>query len=57
MRKFKSASHAQRFLSTFGMVHDLFSIGRHTLSAENVRAMRDRRFREWRNIVGIASKN
>jgi putative transposase len=57
MRRFKSAAHAQRFLSTFGMVQDLFGISRHTLSAKNVRGARDRRFREWRDIAGIASEN
>ncbi|MGC5808093.1 IS6 family transposase [Ralstonia pseudosolanacearum] len=54
MRRFKSAAHAQRFLLTFGMVHDLFSVSRHTLSAENARLARARRFEEWRYIAGIA---
>lgn len=29
MRGFKSALHAQRFLLIFGMIFDLFSVGRH----------------------------
>jgi putative transposase len=54
MRRFKSASHAQRFLSTFSVVHDLFSISRHALSAENVRLARALRFEAWRHIAGVA---
>ena len=38
MRGFKSAGHAQRFLSIFGLVADLFGVGRHLLSAPNYRA-------------------
>jgi hypothetical protein len=37
MRRFKSARYAQRFLSIFGMISDLFSVGRHLLSAPNYR--------------------
>jgi putative transposase len=52
MRGFKSAAHAQRFLSIFGLVADLFGVGRHLLSAPN-RAALSRRFIEWRCIVGL----
>jgi putative transposase len=52
MRGFKSARHAQRFLSIFGMIADLFSVGRHLLSAPNYRAALRRRFDEWRSITG-----
>ena len=55
MRRFKSAAHAQRFLSTFGMVYDHFAIARHTPSAENARALRGRRFASWRTIAEVAS--
>jgi hypothetical protein len=53
LRGFKSAGHAQRFLSIFGLVADLFSIGRHLLSAPNYRAALSRRFVEWRSIAGV----
>ena len=53
MRGFKSPSHAQQFLSTFGMIADLFSVGRHLVSALNFRVLLRRRFDEWRNIVGV----
>jgi len=48
MRGFNSAGHAQRFLSIFGLVADLFGVGRHLLSAPNYRAALSRRFIEWR---------
>ena len=53
MRGFKSAAHAQRFLSIFGLVADLFGVGRHLLSARNYRAALSRRFIEWRSIAGV----
>jgi putative transposase len=53
MRGFKSAGHAQRFLSIFGLVADLFGVGRHLLSASNYRIALSRRFAEWRRIAGV----
>lgn len=53
MRKFKSPNHAQQFLSIFGMIRDLFSVGRHLLSALNYRVLLSRRFDEWKSIAGI----
>ena len=53
MRGFKSAGHAQRFLSIFGLVADLFGVGRPLLSASNYRAALSRRFMEWRSIAGV----
>jgi putative transposase len=55
MRGFKSARHAQRFLSIFGMITDLFSVGRHLLSAVNYRAALSRRFVEWREVAGVSA--
>jgi len=55
MRGFKSARHAQRFLSIFGMIADLFSVGRHQLSAVNYRTALRRRFVEWRDVAGVSS--
>jgi len=53
MRGFKSAGHAQRFLSTFGMITDLFNVGRHLLSAVNYRVLLGRRFAIWKDITGM----
>jgi hypothetical protein len=53
MQGFKSAGHAQRFLSIFGPFADLFGVGCHLLSAPNYRAALSRRFIEWRSIAGV----
>jgi len=55
MRGFKSARHAQRFLSIFGMISDLFGVGRHLLSAVNYRAALSRRFAKWRELAGLSA--
>jgi putative transposase len=47
MRRFKSAGHAQRFLSVHGVVQNLFRLGRHHLRSVNYRLLRDRSFKEW----------
>ena len=47
VRRFKSARHAQRFLSVHGVVQNLFQVGRHLLRAEYHRLLRTRAFTEW----------
>jgi putative transposase len=47
MRRFKSAGHAQRFLSVHGPVQNLFRVGRHLLKAAHHRLLRARSFRVW----------
>ena len=51
MRGFKSVGHAQRFLSSFGVICDLFRPGRHRLSAPNYREATSRRFVQWRAVT------
>ena len=53
MRGFKSPGHAQRFLSTFGVITSFFRPGRHLLAARNSREIMHRRFTEWREFVGL----
>ena len=53
MRRFKSAAHAQRFLSVHGVVYNLFSRGRHLLRAQHQRLLRSRAFATW-NAVAAA---
>jgi len=50
MRRFKSVGQAQRFLAVHGMVQNLFRFGRHHLRSENYRFLRDRSFRDWREV-------
>lgn len=54
MQPFKSARHAQRFLSTHGRIHDHFQLRRHRLSATEYRTARDAAFRTWREVTGTA---
>ena len=42
MRRFKSTSQAQRFLSTHAAVYNLFNLGRHLISAKHYRFFRAR---------------
>jgi putative transposase len=51
MRRFKSARQAQRFLAVHGVVQNLFRLGRHHLRSENYRFLRDRSFRDWREVT------
>ena len=53
MRGFKSPGHAQRFLSSFGVIACFFRPGRHLLAAKNYREAIRRRFTRWREIVGL----
>ena len=54
MQRFKSAHHAQRFLSSHGQIHNLFQLRRHHLTAPEHRAARDRAFQTWREVTGAA---
>jgi putative transposase len=53
MRGFKSAGHAQRFLSTFGVIASFFRPGRHLLTAHNYRELMRRRFAQWHELAGL----
>ena len=50
MRRFKSAAHAQRFLSVH-VVQNLFRVGRHLLRAVHHRSLRTRSFRVWDEVT------
>jgi putative transposase len=51
MRRFKSAAHAQRFLSVHGLVRNLFRVGRHLLRAAHHRLLRTRSFLAWNEVT------
>ena len=53
MRRFKSAAHAQRFLSVHGIVLNLFRLGRHLLRAVHHRLLRTRAFGVWREVTCV----
>ena len=54
MKRFKSARHAQCFLSTHSRIHNHFQLRRHHLSANQHRAARVAAFRTWRDVAEIA---
>ena len=54
MRRFKSAVHAQCFLSFHGVVQNLFRVGRELLRAAHHPLLRTRSLRVW-NAVTCAS--
>ena len=53
MRRFKSAGHAQRFLSTFGVISSHFRVGRHLYSANGYRAIMRARFAVWEEAIDV----
>src|SRR4051794_33718680 len=55
MQRFKSAGHAQRFLSAFGSIREHFCPRRHRMKAEEYRRERARRFEAWNEISGLQS--
>jgi putative transposase len=53
MRRFKSAKHAQRFLSAFGLISGHFQPRRHLLNAQDYHAMLQDRLAVWNEITGV----
>src|SRR5437667_859109 len=53
VRKFKSAGHAQRFLSAFGPIAGHFQPRRHRLSAKEYRAILQGRFQTWNEVTSV----
>jgi len=53
MQRFKSAGHAQRFLSAFGPIREHFCPRRHRLTAHAYRAERAHRFQVWNEVTGV----
>jgi len=51
MRRFKSAGHAQRFLSAFGIIASHFRVGRHLYSARSYREVMSLRFAAWEDVT------
>jgi putative transposase len=51
MRRFKSVTQAQRFVTAHAAVANLFNLGRHLVRAEHYRDLRASAFREWSRAV------
>ena len=53
MQRFKSAGHAQRFLSAFGPIREHFCPRRHRFKAADYRHERAHRFQVWNEVTGL----
>ena len=53
MKRFKSARHAQRFLSAHDPINNLFLLPRHRMPATEYRAERTRAFQAWHDVCDI----
>ena len=51
MQRFKSARHAQRFLSTHSRIHNHFQLRRHRQTADQHRSARESAFQTWREVT------
>jgi putative transposase len=57
MRRFKSAGHAQQFLSVHGAINNLSRQDRHLLSASSYRTLRNIGFDELNKVSGLVRVN
>jgi putative transposase len=53
LQRFKSAGHAQRFLSAFGSIRAHFCPRRHRFRAAKDRHEREQRFQVWNEVAGV----
>ena len=53
-QRFKSARHAQSFLSVHSRIHNHLQLRGHRLTANEHRAARDTAFRTWHEVTGVA---
>jgi putative transposase len=56
MRRFKSAGHAQRFLSAFGIITSHFRVGRHLYRASGYREVMKLRIAVWKEVIEVQSQ-
>ena len=54
VQRFKSARHAQRFLSAYSRIHNHFQFRHHRLTADQHRAARDAALQTWREVTAAA---
>jgi putative transposase len=51
MRGFSSSTHAQRFLTLYGLTQNLFRLGRHLMQAVHYRLLRTQAFQVWQEAM------
>ena len=54
MQRFKSQGSAQRFLSTYGPIYNLFNVQRHLISRRTLRIFRNQAMVEWKIVTAAA---
>src|SRR5215204_3709343 len=54
LQRFKSPSHAQRFLSAYGPISQHFRLRRHRFTAPTYRQELQKRFQSWQEITTLA---
>ena len=54
MQRFKSQGSAQRFLSSYGPIYNLFNIQRHLISRRTLRIFRNQAMAEWKSVTSAA---
>src|SRR3954452_24137086 len=55
MKRFKSASQAQRFLSAHDQINNLFHLRRDHVPADQYRAARAQAFQSWAEVTSVAA--
>ena len=55
MKRFKSASQAQRFLSAHDQINNLFPLCRDHVTATQYRAARRQALKVWAEVTGVAA--
>ena len=55
VRRFRSARHAQRFLSTHARIHNHFQLRRHRITAPQHQAAHDAAVEIWQNVTATAT--
>jgi len=53
MQRFKSQKSAQRFLSTYGPIYNLFNVHRHLISRRTLRTFRNHAMAEWQTVTTV----
>ncbi len=54
MQRFKSQASAQKFLSTYGPIYNLFNTQRHLISRSTLRTLRNNAMAEWQIVTAAA---
>jgi len=54
MQRFKSQHSAQRFLSIYGPIYNLFNVQRHLISRSTLRIFRNQAMAEWQTVTMAA---